>query len=70
MTVKLRPQWTSKTKPARDAEGWERGAKGIDGAWDKDSKDWVGTWNANADKAIYGPLAPKHGRHPTEKPGS
>jgi hypothetical protein len=70
VSARVKPQWKSTTKPARDAEGWETGAKGIDGAWDKDSKDWVGTWNEKSDRALLGPLPPRHGTHPKEKPGS
>jgi hypothetical protein len=66
--ARLKPQWKSKTKPAQDAEGFQRGLKGS--GIGHDDADWLGTWDAKADKQIYGPLPPKHGTHPKEKPGS
>jgi hypothetical protein len=68
ISAKLKPTWKSRTKAAQDTEGYERGLKGS--GIGQDDSDWVGTWDAKADKAIYGPLPPKHGTHPKEKPGS
>jgi len=70
ISARVKPQWKSKTKAAQDSEGFMRGAKGIDGAFDADGEDFVGSRNPKVDKAIYGPLPPKHGTHPKEKPGS
>ena len=57
MVVKLKPTWKIPTKPANDKAGWEVGAKGIDGAYDADGLDFIGTWDRNADAMIYGPQA-------------
>jgi hypothetical protein len=55
MVVKLRPQWDSKTKAADDASGWRRGARGIDGAFDADGRDFMRSADPKADRAFYGP---------------
>jgi hypothetical protein len=54
MVVKLKPTWESKTKPARDNDGWRRGAIGVDGAYDLDGKDFCKTFDPKADTRIYG----------------
>jgi hypothetical protein len=54
MVVKLPTQWTSKTKAGDDATGWKRGARGYDGLWDKDSRDFIGDKNPAASDLMYG----------------
>jgi hypothetical protein len=38
-----------------DIDGWKRGARGIDGAYDKDGKDFLRTFDKKADRNVYGP---------------
>jgi hypothetical protein len=52
---KIKP---SKTKPGNDADGWKRGAVGIDGAFDKDGKDFMKSADPKADSFMYGPSRP------------
>jgi hypothetical protein len=47
------PKWKFPKRPG-DKAGWKVGACGVDGVWDKDSRDWVGTWDKAADRYIYG----------------
>jgi len=54
ISAKLTPQWDSKTKAGKDAGGWKRGAVGIDGLWDKDSRDFIGDKNPAASDMMYG----------------
>jgi hypothetical protein len=55
MVVKLKPTWESKTRPGNDATGWRRGARGVDGNFDKDGRDFLKTFDPKADARIYGP---------------
>jgi hypothetical protein len=54
-SARLKPTWESETKPANDKSGWKRGARGIDGAFDADGRDFMRTANPAADREIYGP---------------
>jgi hypothetical protein len=46
-----------KRKSDGDAIGWLRGAKGIDGAYDKDGKQFMKSFDPKADKVMYGQKA-------------
>ena len=55
MVVKLKPTWDyANDKAGKDAGGWKRGAIGIDGLWDKDSRDFIGDKNPAASDMMYG----------------
>jgi hypothetical protein len=54
VVVKLKPTWTCTTKAGNDKTGWKRGARGIDGAFDLDGRDFMQTMDPKADARIYG----------------
>jgi hypothetical protein len=47
--------WKIPSKPGNDKTGWKRGARGIDGAFDKDGREYMKTFDPKADARIYGP---------------
>jgi len=55
MVVQIKPTWKDRSKPANDKTGWKRGARGIDGAFDADGRDFMRTADPAADKYMYGP---------------
>jgi len=54
MAVTLTPKWKCESKPGRDKDGWRRGAIGQDGAFDKDGRDFMKTFDPEADARIFG----------------
>jgi len=56
MVVKLTPTWESKTKPAKDASGWQRGEKGF--ARCAADAEYMKTFDPAADKKAYGTVRP------------
>ena len=57
MVMKLKPTWKIPTKPAHDVTGYEAGERGYGEAenpFESDRADYIGTWDRDADAAIYG----------------